>query len=597
MSNQFSTSIAQVIDLRRDVSHRKIQDVFGRVFVAVVCGAARALPRANNQRHMALNCTAMATRFARREKAVNGDQLFAVAFAFVIQQASKRTKRSIANRTRKAMVTHHAAHVQILNRYHVKTPHQIGRDFVQMVEPCIGNSRMDSRHFEPRFFAPFAAFGFSRKFALCLRQLLLPFGRVFGISNASPVAQSRQAIDSQVHTNAFTSWRQRFKGFVKAQTHKIASASVFSYRKLKIWIPNVAPSAELFNHCSLSARKRATKMDCKFTVNRVCGNTTLTIGKISKGTKKKGIEKNNPHGSNKIESIENSIRRHITRKLPRNEGLHHGNGHARIALCVEPIAGRELQKSKALRVGNTQPLNTLSSVGFFTVESVGYVGVSHPPLTMLNRLTKEGRTFQPICVPFANHVIAKKALNGHYNCGATLERPRPMDFDFAQTRNRKGLRGRVKLEGTARVFGALLVALALEGRITRALVEKVLETGLQVAQGLLRGNARNFVQPCGFLLLFQQRERRTGLVVTDGITRAIGVGAKPQRPVVNKANAPKHARQMALLLRIRVKPKTVADFAHINKDAFVNCQFPSNRNSQTAFLPQLESWGLRPLSR
>lgn len=379
-------------------------DIFSRILIPIMLHAtiARPFPHIKGQRFD--NSPARATHFTAGEEAVNGDQLFAVARALVSQHRARLTKTRIVKRARKAVVPDHTAHVQIFDADQVKASHQIGRNLVQMILTGSGNAGVNARNLAALRLPPLAAFGFTRKMALLMRQLTLALASMFRVSDAFAAGKRGQTVDAEVHADAVAGFGQFFKVFIKAQRHEVTPATIFGYR------------------------------DCR---------------------------------------------------------------------------------------------------------------------------------------------------------GHTLERPRPTHFDAAQTRNCQRVSFGIELKRTARVFGALRAAPLLKRRVACALVEEVLERGLQVSKRLLRWHARNFVQPHRRLLLFQFGERRTGLIVVKTCARAIQICAQLQAPVEHESHATEHTRQMALLIGVRTQPIAITNFAH--KKQFDRVSY--NLQGVTGFLPSLKAGG------
>ncbi len=119
---------------------------------------------------------------------------------------------------------------------------------------------------------------------------------------------------------------------------------------------------------------------------------------------------------------------------------------------------------------------------------------------------------------------------------------RKAEVEVSQLTDRERLGSGVPLERRARIFCRLLPMLLFEGRIVGAFFKKVLERDLQVAQRLLGGNRRDFIQPRVFGLLLEGGEGGGRSWIVDGMAAAIGIGAECQSPVVDVARGAEDPR-------------------------------------------------------
>lgn len=143
--------------------------------------------------------------------------------------------------------------------------------------------------------------------------------------------------------------------------------------------------------------------------------------------------------------------------------------------------------------------------------------------------------------------------------GEGRELPGPSDLQPPDPRQRKVLILDVPLEGRPAVFSRLAVGFFLECRITRLTFKECNESSLEMPEGLLRRNARDFIEPSMAGGLFESGEPGAGLVVTDGYTiLKVSVGSHSESPVVDVPAGSEDAGQSSPLGLGRVEPKLVS---------------------------------------
>jgi hypothetical protein len=116
----------------------------------------------------------------------------------------------------------------------------------------------------------------------------------------------------------------------------------------------------------------------------------------------------------------------------------------------------------------------------------------------------------------------------------------------------------VPREGGAGELGCLDPVLRLEAGKRRPLLEEAAEGGLQVPEGLLKGNTGNLIEPAAVRLLSPRGQGRAQLAVAGrGLILGITVDSVLKRPIVNEANTPKGLSQKAPLPGARVASECV----------------------------------------
>lgn len=108
------------------------------------------------------------------------------------------------------------------------------------------------------------------------------------------------------------------------------------------------------------------------------------------------------------------------------------------------------------------------------------------------------------------------------------------------------------------------MATLFERRVLGLLVEELDEGIVQVPQGLLHGDARNFAQPRGFFFAFPLSEFGGSMVVTNPFLPLLpSISSISQRPVIGVAATTEYFGKLCLLGLGWVKPKLVSNF-HTN---------------------------------
>lgn len=174
-------------------------------------------------------------------------------------------------------------------------------------------------------------------------------------------------------------------------------------------------------------------------------------------------------------------------------------------------------------------------------------------------------------------VLPTTRLGYRHGSGGALEISAPTNVQSSDLGNGQAFVPGVPFEGAGSVLGGLLAPFLFECRVSTALIKKVIESLLQMSQNLLRGYARNFVQPnvIGGLLQFGQHGRR--FVVIDLLALVIQICSLTERPIIHETHGPKCSGQLCLLFGRWIESKSVSYF-HKNivtlVRGFVNCQQP-----------------------
>lgn len=124
---------------------------------------------------------------------------------------------------------------------------------------------------------------------------------------------------------------------------------------------------------------------------------------------------------------------------------------------------------------------------------------------------------------------------------------RPLHLHRTDLRQFQRLGLWVEREPALGVIGRLRAVLALECRISGALVEEVRERDLQIAQGLLQTDTGDFVEPRGFGLSLECSQAFVGFRVANALTGPIAVTAKAQCPVPDEPHAAERPRKVLRL--------------------------------------------------
>ena len=206
-------------------------DIYCRVLIAVVVGLALwAIPLAHGQRQTFQNVTADVTPLARREEAINLLQRLPIAVALVGEHRSEGAKCSVGETPRQAVVTDHAAHVQIFDADCVEAAHKVGCDLVHVIRPGISYVSVNLGDSHTGMLSPPATLDSPCEHSLCSRQLSLPLFTVAHVRDSLTVREGSETRDSEVNPDHSASLRQSLEGFVEAKGHEITSNAVLDYR-------------------------------------------------------------------------------------------------------------------------------------------------------------------------------------------------------------------------------------------------------------------------------------------------------------------------------------------------------------------------------
>jgi len=190
-------------------------------------------------------------------------------------------------------------------------------------------------------------------------------------------------------------------------------------------------------------------------------------------------------------------------------------------------------------------------------------------------------------VEHQSHEVPAVTVLGYRHSGwGTGEWARPADIQAAELGNGQVAVGGVPVEGAGGVLRRLRAMLAFEGRIRCAPLEEVNEGCLQVAQCLLRGHGRYFVEPRGFWLLLQLGQGRRRRFIIHPRTIVVSISTSAQGPVIHKTARAKGTREDAPLVSSGVQAKLVAHL-HRNHGKSVSSESQPPR-MERHFLRQLK---------
>jgi hypothetical protein len=219
-----STSIINGVSLRRF-------NILCCIFVAVVVGAAfGAIPFTNVEWQRFNNVPADRACFTGRVKAVNNLQGLPVPLTLVLNLLPKQTHADIRNGAREAMVSHHAAHIQVFNADYIKSPHKVSGELMQRVGAGVGNVLMQAGNPNASLVPTETALLSSRQPFLQPRQFGQITPKIARVCNSLPVAESGQSIHTQVNTDNLTGFWQLGGWLIEAERHIVPPGRFLDYR-------------------------------------------------------------------------------------------------------------------------------------------------------------------------------------------------------------------------------------------------------------------------------------------------------------------------------------------------------------------------------
>lgn len=180
------------------------------------------------------------------------------------------------------------------------------------------------------------------------------------------------------------------------------------------------------------------------------------------------------------------------------------------------------------------------------------------------------RQLLDLLVEDQGHKVSSCTVLGYRGRGGrACECSGPADFEPAKFGDRQVAVLSIPLEGGPGIFSSLFAVFLLAGGIPGSLLEEVLEGRLEMAKGLLGGDARDFIQPSMVLLFFEPGQCRRRLMVADSLAVLITVSPQAQSPVVDVSTASKNLGKQGLLLRGGVKPESISE-PHTLRIAYVS---------------------------
>ena len=122
-------------------------------------------------------------------------------------------------------------------------------------------------------------------------------------------------------------------------------------------------------------------------------------------------------------------------------------------------------------------------------------------------------------------------------------------------------------------FGALVAAFLLESRVFSPAIKEVFKCRLLVSQRLLKGDARNVIQPCKFREFLQFSQSCAGCIVINLLTFIVkGVSTPFQDRIIDNPHATKGLRKQFSLFSGWVKALFNGDFFHISQEYRCFCE-------------------------
>lgn len=119
----------------------------------------------------------------------------------------------------------------------------------------------------------------------------------------------------------------------------------------------------------------------------------------------------------------------------------------------------------------------------------------------------------------------------------------------------------IPAEGRGGVFRGLHAVLLMEVGVLGLARKEVAKCTVKVPERLLGGHTRNVIQPRGFWLLLQRGQRSGGSGVANPLLALkVGVGAQPERPVVDKTRTAERPRQHSGLRGCRIAAIAIGAF-------------------------------------
>ena len=186
--------------------------------------------------------------------------------------------------------------------------------------------------------------------------------------------------------------------------------------------------------------------------------------------------------------------------------------------------------------------------------------------------------------------IAIRRILGHrYGRRHGDKFPRPANLETTDAGKREIAVLHVPLEGGSGVLGGLVMVLALESRVSGALLEEVDERRLEMPERLLRRDAGDIIEPIMVGRSLERGQHGARFVVADGNAfLVVGVGSDPQRPVVDVPARAEDMGEFALLSVGGVEAESVSNF-HTHSISYVRLESQEGG----AFPPPPEGGGFR----
>lgn len=214
------------------LSARKLKDILARVQIAIqMLAAVLTIELPNVQAHAAVNVAAEVAPLAARKEAIRNANFLPIPSGLVFQHLPEHPKAGATNVLRQSRQFDHPAHIQVLNRQHVETAHQICCELVQTILATVCNVGVEPRHLEPLAVPASTSLLASGERLLEHLEPALINNSVARITDASAVTQGCEPADAEVYAHFTTSLWKMLNGLVKAQAHEVFSITAFGYRR------------------------------------------------------------------------------------------------------------------------------------------------------------------------------------------------------------------------------------------------------------------------------------------------------------------------------------------------------------------------------
>src|SRR3954453_8108841 len=167
------------------------------------------------------------TAFRGRVPLVDLDKGSAIPLRFVFELPHQLRPSHIRDSLSKRVVLDHVLDLQTLNAYDLVLTYDLGREFVLIVTPSIGNSRMDTSHLElclPTVLATLFLLGMA---SLGFRQFLFILGKKLGIAVRMSIGSNNHRLQAQIKPYLLIDDRQVLDIFFNQDGDEVAIGTIF----------------------------------------------------------------------------------------------------------------------------------------------------------------------------------------------------------------------------------------------------------------------------------------------------------------------------------------------------------------------------------